>query len=437
MPLPLHEKCLTQLRDGLQEALKNAQVINGMFLSPRSSVSLFAVEKVLPTNGKAHEQIKKNLSETPVIDFVTGTLGRELFENQEYEKGDDPKPLTDVPEYADLPKLADRLVADFASLPWSYVVTVPLPQSFSEIFCKGIGSWQLSDRISIRCGDEQLGKEFPLASGIVKRDQSLVGGALPALLGGSKAKWDPKSAYLQIAVEGFIGKYSTTEPLLDAVGMMRAFFGLGVAIRLFKVDVSHQSTPIRERFYLHRRDKNGWIVEDAHELEPRHSAIIRTLKLHDLNGTITSFASQVQWMQSALSAIGVVLNSEERARNILLGAQWLLDSHCGTDELLQFVQAAVVVEILLGDKASSDQVGLGELLSNRCAYLIATSHGERNRLLQDFRSIYDVRSKIVHRGKSRLGLHERMLFDKLRWMCRRIIQEEVNLLKKDEIPLSK
>lgn len=436
MPLPLHEKCLTQLRDALQESLKDAQVINGMFLSPRSSFSLFAAEKVLPTNGKAHEQIKKNLSETPVIDFVSGTLGRELFENQEYQNGDIPKPLTDIPEYADLPKLAERLVADFASLPWSYVVTVPLPQSFSEVFCEGIGSLQLSDRISIRCGDEQLGKEFPLTSGIVKRDQTLNGGALSSLLG-SKAKWDPKSAYLQIAVEGFIGKYSTTEPLLDAVGMMRAFFGLGVAIRLFKVDVSHQSSPIREKFYLHRQDKKAWIVEDAHELESRHSETIRTLKLHDLNGTVTSLASQVQWMKEALSAIGVVLNSEERARNILLGSQWLLDSHCGTDELLQFVQAAVVVEILLGDKASSDQVGLGELLSNRCAYLIATSHGERNRLLQDFRSIYDVRSKIVHRGKSRLGLHERMLFDKLRWICRRIIQEEISLLKKDEVPLAK
>jgi hypothetical protein len=90
-----------------------------------------------------------------------------------------------------------------------------------------------------------------------------------------------------------------------------------------------------------------------------------------------------------------------------------------------------VEAILLGDKTSSDLTGLGELLSNRCAYLIATSHAERNDLLQDFRNIYEVRSKIVHRGKSRLALGERSLFDKLRWICRRILQEEVELLEKD------
>lgn len=68
---------------------------------------------------------------------------------------------------------------------------------------------------------------------------------------------------------------------------------------------------------------------------------------------------------------------------------------------------------------------------NRCAYLIATSHAERSELLQEFRNIYEVRSKIVHRGKSRLLLGERRLFNKLHWMCRRVIQEEVRLVEED------
>jgi len=76
-------------------------------------------------------------------------------------------------------------------------------------------------------------------------------------------------------------------------------------------------------------------------------------------------------------------------------------------------------------------MGLGELLRNRCAYLIGKSHKQRKQLLDDFKEIYDVRSKIVHRGKSRLNLHERSLFSKLQWMCRRVIQEEIELLKED------
>jgi len=89
----------------------------------------------------------------------------------------------------------------------------------------------------------------------------------------------------------------------------------------------------------------------------------------------------------------------------------------------------VALEILLGDKASSDIMGLGELLRNRCAYLIGKTHDQRQDILKDFKQIYEIRSKIVHRGKSKLTFNERGLFMNLQWLCRRVIQEEIELLK--------
>jgi hypothetical protein len=62
----------------------------------------------------------------------------------------------------------------------------------------------------------------------------------------------------------------------------------------------------------------------------------------------------------------------------------------------------VAMEILLGDKAVSDLMGLGELLRNRCAYLIGDSQTQREEILDEFKKIYEVRCQIVHRGKSRL-----------------------------------
>jgi hypothetical protein len=88
------------------------------------------------------------------------------------------------------------------------------------------------------------------------------------------------------------------------------------------------------------------------------------------------------------------------------------------------------MEILLGDKAASDLMGLGELLRNRCAYLISRSHDEREKILEDFKGIYAVRSHIVHAGKKKLNAKERELFVELQWMCRRVIQEEVKLLQR-------
>ena len=85
----------------------------------------------------------------------------------------------------------------------------------------------------------------------------------------------------------------------------------------------------------------------------------------------------------------------------------------------------------IGDKAVSDDVGLGKLLSSRCAYLIGTSHQERADVLRDFQEVYRVRSQIIHAGKHRLDSAEHGLLNKLRWMGRRVIQEEVRLLAAD------
>lgn len=434
MALGLHPNCQTQLRASLEEQLAHASVRHGMFLTASSSLYLFLSQATLPQTGKLQARLQKLVGEAPLVDFVNGVLARELCEGQKYQTDEGPVMLSALPKYSDLPALANRLVTSFESLPWQYTLTVQLPTSFSEIFCPHIKNIELTDTISVRRGDEVLAETYPLVSGQEKRDQAIAGGGLAALLMPTQPSWKADFAYLQVKVEGFIGKYAETEPLLEAIAIVRAFYGLALALRLFKPGSSYQPYPHREKVYIHRRLEEGWIIEEVHELESRHSEAIRNLALHDLDGNLDDDAKRAHWMRLKLDSIGGVFRAREGAKNIALGAQWLLDSHCGNDELLQFVQAAVVVEILLGDKASSDLTGLGELLANRCAYLIASTHTQRNEILQDFRNIYEVRSKIVHRGKSRFALGERTLFNKLRWMCRRIIQEEVELLEKDNAP---
>lgn len=428
MALGLHPNCIAQLRASLAEQLGHAVVRHGIFLAPSSSLYLFLTQATLPERGKVHALLQKFIGEAPLVDFVNGLLSQELHENQPYRSEEGPIPLSSIAQYANLTEVATRLTEAFESLPWQYTVTAPLPSSFSEIFRAHIKSFDLSDTISVRSGDEFLTENYPLVSGIKKRDDTIAGGGL---LIASKPSWKPDRAYLQVRVQGFIGKYTETEPLLEAINVVRAFCGLAIALRLLKPGFSYQPHLQREQLFIHQDLAGKWVVLDSHELETRHSVVIRDLVLHDLDGYIKDDTQRAHWMRTQLATIGAIFQAGERARNILLGAQWLLESYCGSDELLQYVQAAVVVEILLGDKVSSDQTGLGELLANRCAYSIASTHTQRIEILQDFRKIYDVRSKIVHRGKSRLALAERNLFGKLRWICRRIIQEEAELLEKD------
>jgi hypothetical protein len=64
--------------------------------------------------------------------------------------------------------------------------------------------------------------------------------------------------------------------------------------------------------------------------------------------------------------------------------------------------------------------------------LIGSSQEDREELYKTFGDIYDVRSQIVHRGKHRLNFNERLLLSRLRSMCQRVIQKEVDLLIADK-----
>ena len=130
-----------------------------------------------------------------------------------------------------------------------------------------------------------------------------------------------------------------------------------------------------------------------------------------------------------IKIITKVLSNAQEYDKILNACKWFYEGHVGDNELLSFVQNTVVMEILLGDKSISDVIGIGELLRNRCAYLISNDDTERENILKDFNEIYNIRSKIVHRGKSKLFFNEKRLLNKLRFLCAKVIYKEISLIK--------
>ena len=111
-----------------------------------------------------------------------------------------------------------------------------------------------------------------------------------------------------------------------------------------------------------------------------------------------------------LDEMTAVFSAGGKAETIALAAEWLLDSYTGRDDRLNYIQSIVVLEVLLGDKAASDEVGLGQLLRNRCAYMLGRNRDDRDSLMKEFYEIYKIRSQIVHRGKARLNFKEQVLF---------------------------
>jgi hypothetical protein len=268
-------------------------------------------------------------------------------------------------------------------------------------------------------------------SGIEARDNSMSRGGLGLFSIFTENKWYDDSVVLQFNISGYVGRYGSTETSRKIEENLRSFCGLGIAIRLFKIDKKYRSTPTKANFYIHKYENDNWIVQGVDELDTSVSDTFNDLVVHDLDGALDTPEKTSTWMTRRFSEINVVFENLDRTKKLLLACQWLFESYSGKNELLSFVQTTVVIEILLGDKVSSDQMGLGVLLRNRCAYLIGSSQSQRDKILKDFQEIYDVRSKIVHGGKSRINYRERTLLSTLQWMCRRVIQEEVKLMIED------
>jgi hypothetical protein len=229
-----------------------------------------------------------------------------------------------------------------------------------------------------------------------------------------------------------VGQYGGTSTTLKAERLVRAFCGLGIAVRLFAHRHKFHQGVSKSYFYVHRQEQGGtWKPESRLDVDDTTDRGLLGLEMHTLDGQLATEQSKIEWAAYRLGDIQVAFSSDKKAESIILASQWLFDSHAGRDELLSFIQAMVVLEILLGDKKISDEIGIGELMRNRCAYLIGDSHEERAQLLDTFNKIYRVRSQIVHSGKHRLTLEERSLFSRLRWMCRRVIAKELDLLKAD------
>jgi hypothetical protein len=434
MPLGLHQQCKQRIVEKTAEGLASLKVEHRTFLERQSTFPLILIEDILPQTGRLKESIEGYISETPLYDFLFGTLSRELYENQEFDSETPLINLTDIPGYQNALSVAERLISDFESLPWEYSLSIKFDNDFGDMFARSVGEFVLGDYAKLIAPKDQFVEQFPILSGIEKRDRNLFGGStlLTVLKGIEPEEWDRSSTYLQIKVNGFIGQYVNTAPLEEGVSLLKAFCGIAIALRLLKVNRSYRAISPKAKFFIHRKVDSRWVIERVYELEESISRTYSDLVFHDIDGKLDTQQKKVSWMQDALNSIRCVFSNRERSRRIILGSQWLFDSFCGMNELLSFVQAAVVLEILLGEKEISDLLGLGELLRNRCAYLIGRTNKERENILKDFKAIYEVRSKIVHTGKSHLNLDERMLFSKLQWMCRRVIQGEIKLLEKEQ-----
>lgn len=424
--LNLHEKLKARLTTSLAEALPQVEVNNNMFLNSDSRLALIKLDESLPDHGALRDQLSEYVdSDFPAMVFVYDSLQDELAVNEYSQNG--LKKLTEVAGFEDAPAHAARLIDAFQSLPRRYVFSIPLPSDVSELFVPFVVDESLGPNIRLVKATKEFAEKYPLDHTDEKRQSKIHGGSLlfptPA-----NVTYSENRIYLQIETQGFVGSYGGTVPAVRAERLLKSFLGLGLALRLLKVeDVYHMSPPTHS-FFVHKADGDGWTIHTKIDFDRDTSRVFDQLRSNDMF-TGASKERKLSLAMLIVDELRAVFSAGDKADATTLGAGWLFESYGVQDRRLSYVQSMVVLEVLLGDKAMSDAIGLGQLLRNRCAYLIGKSHEERRTLLKDFDELYAVRSQIVHRGKATLNFKERLLSNKLRDICNRVIQREVDLLR--------
>lgn len=349
--------------------------------------------------------------------------------------------MLELDEFKDAKSVASKLVDEFEALPREYTLTIRLPKSLNGIARQDSHLVELSPSLRLVRAGTEFKQRFPLEATTEDLRADLIGGSLlAALMSRDVAEWEENALHLQIEAAGFIGVYGGSNPHQDAIRSLRSFFGLAIALRLLVTKREYRPAKPNTALVVHQRHSGAtWEVFAKLQLQNNLTDALDMLRLGTVDGWIDLPERQNVWSEHVFDQIRKVFRAGAKAETILLASQWFFDASCGSDELLAFVQSMIVLEIILGDKATSDQMGLNELLRNRCAYLIGKSQEERAEVHRTFKDIYDVRSQIVHRGKHRLTSNERELFGQLRWMCRRVIQREIELLvanKNADVPTS-
>ena len=100
--------------------------------------------------------------------------------------------------------------------------------------------------------------------------------------------------------------------------------------------------PPRHSYFVHRKDAAGdWQVERRLELDDSVSRGLERLQLAEL---VSTPEKQKHWCPRILEEIAHVVSAGKRSELIMLASQWYFDSATGSDRLLPFIQAMVVLE---------------------------------------------------------------------------------------------
>lgn len=425
MPLEINGNLRARLKELLLEILPAAPIYNGSLLDRVLFYDqIEPLDRALPSSGSLFTTLDDAIGPAPFAAILMDALSDELKTLElDYDTEAEPAQLSDhLPDAAEVAEVADRILARFESLPWRYSFTFNLPAEVEDFFDKFVTVQPIGPSARLVKVTDEVRASFGLPNAL----------GLSSVLFGNPpvSKWSLGKVVLQVDVPGYVNWSFGSNTAAQALTTLRSIVGLGIALGLFKAGSRYAEIQRPVAFVHLHIEVNATRFVTHYDLTHSETRAIGGVCLsHSI--MLHNEAEQIPFATGRLEELDKIFQQNASSKNLKLAGKWFSDGTFGDDDLLNFVQTTMVLEILLGDKATSEQVGLGTLLSNRCAYLIGRSHSQRAKIIEDFSRIYDVRSQIVHRGKHRLAPSEMESFARLRFLASQVIRAEARLVFAD------
>lgn len=443
--MKLNPKCRVRLLDELEKVVKKIRVQGNHYLDISSTLSLFELDDILPSSGELISKYRSWVHENnPFSFFIFCELTDITFQSLSSKSFNNSQLFVKALQINDTRKFCEKLVYKFEYLPHTYKIFVELPfELYKPISLLNKNPFKFSTNFSFVLLTEELLANYGIKKEAIKNNskESRYNNPLSEIIRENletSSEVEFSSAYLELNITGFVHDYllyGATESRIN--DLLKYFFGLSVITGILEPTRSQNKT-LNPHLSIFRFHNENCIEPLKKSIDEDIQGVSRTLKYYPIFDDSKKEKLNKDFFDYNVKLVGNILDDYKNFEKILLSSRWYFDSLGTKNELLAFIQLMVSMEILLGDdRKISDSIGIGNLLSNRCAYLLGQSNSERKQLIKDFKEIYDIRSKIVHRGKPKLLPTEREKYNKLRNITKKVISKEIFLLINEKEAITK
>ncbi|WP_247269135.1 MULTISPECIES: HEPN domain-containing protein [Pseudomonas] len=221
-------------------------------------------------------------------------------------------------------------------------------------------------------------------------------------LGWREAKED-KALFFSTLTQGYISpdrSLAKSEAATKAQGNVKNFVERALSMDVFrfknKLDMWGSFKELRPLIYVHQHESENTVKKKfSIDLPQDLCALIKKITAgYTRQQSVRDYAIPLQsYLQIALTQI-------DAAKAIRSASEWRLDSLADPSPAMRLVKVCIGLESIFGDDDCT--TGLTKSLSDRCAFVLADSHEARNRIINECKDLYTLRSKIVHGVKNRL-----------------------------------